>query len=192
MEAHVAEETAAPDPVPAAEKPAKQSNMGMIIVVVVASLLSSAGGAGLTAYLVGKAIAKLPTATAEAAHAGTPEEEAKKKEEALAEAIEHGGVVPLEPFVVNLADEGVARYLRIKVTLMVDDKHKAKEVIENLALTGKVKDVILQTLSRKTSQDLINEEGKNKLRAEIQEGIGRFFKEPKLTDVMFTEFVIQL
>jgi flagellar basal body-associated protein FliL len=55
-----------------------------------------------------------------------------------------------------------------------------------------VKDVILQTLSRKTSHDLINEEGKNKLRAEIQEGIGRYFKDPKLTDVMFTEFVIQL
>jgi flagellar FliL protein len=189
MEAYVAEETAAPEPV--VEKPAKQSNKGLIIIIAAVSLISSAGGAGLTAYLVGKAIAKLPVAEAASAEEHPETEEAKKEAE-LVEAIEHGGVVPLEPFVVNLADEGVARYLRIKVTLMVDDKHKAKEVSENLALTGKVKDVILQTLSRKTSQDLINEEGKNKLRAEIQEGIGRYFKEPKLTDVMFTEFVIQL
>jgi flagellar FliL protein len=188
MEAHVAEETAAPEPV--AEKPAKQSNKGLIIMIAVVSLISSAGGAGLTAYLVGKAIAKLPVAAAAGEEHAESEED--KKEAELAEAIEHGGVVPLEPFVVNLADEGVARYLRIKVTLMVDDKDKAKEVIENLALTGKVKDVILQTLSRKTSTDLINEEGKNKLRHEIHEGIGRYFKEPKLTDVMFTEFVIQL
>ncbi len=193
MEAPVAEETAAPEPV--AEKPAKSSNKGMIITIAVVSLLSSAGGAGLTAYLVGKAIAKIPVAPVEA-KASTPEEEearkAKEKEEALAEAIEHGAVLPLEPFVVNLADQDSARYLRIKVSLMVDDKAKVKELIENQALTLKVRDVILQTLTRKTSQDLINEEGKNKLRTEIQEGVAHYFKEPKLTDVMFTEFVIQL
>src|SRR5688572_17954728 len=188
MEAHVAEETAAPEPV--AEKPAKQSNKGLIIVIAAVSLISSAGGASLTAYLVGRAIAKLPAAVAHAE--ASPESEEARKEAELAEAIEHGGVVPLDPFVVNLADQDSARYLRIKVTLMVDDKHKVKEVVENMALTGKVKDVILQTLSRKTSHDLINEEGKNKLRAEIQDGISRYFKEPKLTDVMFTEFVIQL
>jgi len=189
MEAHVAEETAAPEPV--AEKPAKQSNMGLIIAVVLVSLISSAGGAGLTAYLVGKSLAKL-AAPAAAAPVNPEEEAAKKKQEAMVEAIEHGGVVSLDPFVVNLADQDSARYLRIKVSLMVDDKTKVKEVSENQALTLKVKDVILQTLSRKTSHDLINEEGKNKLRAEIQEGIGLYFKDPKLTDVMFTEFVIQL
>jgi len=161
----VAEETAAPEPV--AEKPAKQSNKGLIIVIAAVSLISSAGGASLTAYLVGRAIAKLPAAVAHAE--ASPESEEARKEAELAEAIEHGGVVPLDPFVVNLADQDSARYLRIKVTLMVDDKHKVKEVVENMALTGKVKDVILQTLSRKTSHDLINEEGKNKLRAEIQE-----------------------
>jgi len=187
MEAHVAEETAAPEVAP--EKPAKSSNKGMIITIALVSLLSSAAGAGLTAYLVGKAIAKLPVA---AEPAGSPEEEAKKKEEALAEAIEHGAVLPLEPFVVNLADQDSARYLRIKVSLMVDDKAKVKELIENQALNLKIRDVILQTLTKKTSQDLINEEGKNKLRTEIQEGVAHYFKDPKLTDVMFTEFVIQL
>src|SRR6185436_10292263 len=124
--------------------------------------------------------------------AAGPEDAAKKKEQEVAEAIERGGVVPLEAFVVNLADPDSARYLRIKVSLMVDNKSKVQEIIENQALTLKLKDVILQTLSRKTSQELINEEGKKKLRAEIQEGIGPYFKEPKLTDVMFTEFVIQL
>ncbi len=185
----MAEETAAPDAA-AAEKPGPSSNRGLIIVVVLVSLISSAAGSGLTAYLVGKAIAKLPVASAAAE--GTPESEAAKKEAELAEAIEHGAVVPLDPFVVNLADQDAARYLRIKVSLMVDDKSRVKEIIENQALTLKVRDVILQTLTRKTSHELINDEGKNKLRAEIQSGIERYFKEPKLTDVMFTEFVIQL
>ena len=101
-------------------------------------------------------------------------------------------VVPLEPFVVNLADADAARYLRIKISLMVDDKSKVKEIEENQALQLKVRDVILQTLTRKTSQDLINDDGKKKLRKEIQDEVGPFFKEPKLNDVMFTEFVIQL
>jgi flagellar FliL protein len=188
MEAHVAEENAAPEPV-VVEKPAKQSNMGLILAVVLVSLISSGGGAVLTAHLVGKAIASLPVA---GAVPGEGHDGEAKTDEELAEAIEHSAVVPLEPFVVNLADLESARYLRIKVSLMVDDKSKVKEVIENQALTMKVRDVILQTLTRKTSQDLINEEGKNKLRSEIQEEIGHYFKEPKLTDVMFTEFVIQL
>jgi flagellar FliL protein len=187
MEAHVAEENAAPEPV--VDKPAKQSNMGLILVVVLVSLISSGGGAVLTSHLVGKAIAN---AAAAGAVEGEGLDAEAKAEEDLAEAIEHSAVVPLEPFVVNLADLESARYLRIEVSLMVDDKSKVNEVIENQALTVKVRDVILQTLTRKTSQDLINEEGKNKLRSEIQEGIGHYFKEPKLTDVMFTEFVIQL
>jgi flagellar protein FliL len=190
MEAPVAEETAAPEPV--AETPPKQSNKGLIITIALTSLISSAGGAGLTAYLVGNAISRLPAANVEAKTITPEEEAAKKKEEALAEAIEHGAVLPLDAFVVNLADQDSPRYLRIKVSLMVDDKAKVKELIENQALTLKVRDVILQTLTRKTSQDLINEAGKNKLRAEIQEGVTHYFKEPKLTDVMFTEFVIQL
>jgi len=93
---------------------------------------------------------------------------------------------------VNLADSDTARYLRVKISLMVDDKSKLKEIEENQALQLKVRDVILQTLTRKTSQDLINDDGKKKLRKEIQDEVSPFFREPKLNDVMFTEFVIQL
>jgi flagellar FliL protein len=110
----------------------------------------------------------------------------------MAAQLEKSAVIPLEPFVVNLADTDAARYLRIKISLMVDDKSKVKSVEENQALQLKVRDVILSTLTRKTSHDLINDEGKNKLRQEIQDEIGKFFKQPKLNDVMFTEFVIQL
>jgi flagellar FliL protein len=106
--------------------------------------------------------------------------------------LEKSAALPLEPFVVNLADTDAARYLRIQISLMIDDKTKEKELAENKALQLKVRDVILQSLTAKTSHDLINEEGKNKLRHEIQEKIAIYFQEPKLVDVMFTEFVIQL
>jgi flagellar FliL protein len=151
----------------------------MILIV----LFSNATGAGATWFFVRRAMA------AQVAPKG---EEKDKGKVDMAELLEKSAVVSLDPFVVNLADSDTARYLRIKVNLMVDDKSKIKEIEENQALQLKVRDVILQTLTRKTSKDLINDEGKNKLRHEIQEEIGPFFKAPKLNDVMFTEFVIQL
>jgi len=181
----VAEETPATVPAPAA----KSSNSGSLIMMVVIVLLSNAAGAGATWFFVHRTMAAVVAPGEE----GKPGEEKEAKEsEDMAAMLEKSAVIPLEPFVVNLADADVARYLRIKISLMVDDKSKLKEVEENQALQLKVRDVILQTLTRKTSKDLINDEGKKQLRKEIQTEVGPFFKEPKLNDVMFTEFVIQL
>jgi flagellar FliL protein len=181
----VAEET----PVIAAAPAAKSSNSGSLIMMVVIVLLSNAIGAGATWFFVRRTMATVVAPGAEG-----KESTAKEVKGAvdMAEVLGRSAVVPLEPFVVNLADSDTARYLRVKISLMVDDKSKLKEIEENQALQLKVRDVILQTLTRKTSQDLINDDGKKKLRKEIQDEVGPFFKEPKLNDVMFTEFVIQL
>jgi flagellar FliL protein len=158
----------------------------MMVVIV---LLSNAIGAGATWFFVRRTMAAVVAPGAEGKE-GTAKE--GKGAVDMAEVLGRSAVVPLEPFVVNLADSDTARYLRVKISLMVDDKSKLKEIEENQALQLKVRDVILQTLTRKTSQDLINDDGKKKLRKEIQDEVGPFFKEPKLNDVMFTEFVIQL
>ena len=181
----MAEET----PVAAAAPVAKSSTSGSLIMMVVIVLLSNAAGAGATWFFVRRTMAAVVAPGAE-----VNESTGKEDKETLDMAVilEKSAVVPLEPFVVNLADADTARYLRIKISLMVDDKSKLKEIEENQALQLKVRDVILQTLTRKTSQDLINDDGKKKLRKEIQDEVGPFFKEPKLNDVMFTEFVIQL
>ena len=169
---------------PVVEKPAPPQGSGgsKMIMIVFLVIFSNAVGAGLTWFLVHKEIGKVQAAS------GT----AESPKEDLAAALEKGAVVPLEPFVVNLADADTARYLRIKISLMIDDKAKAEGIVANQALQLKVRDIILQTLTRKTSQDLINDEGKNKLRQEIEEQVKPYFVAPKLTDVMFTEFVIQL
>jgi len=167
----------------AAPEPKSPSNKGSLITMILIVLLSNAVGSGATWFFVRRAMA------AQAAPKG---EEKDKEKVDMAEQLEKSAVVSLEPFVVNLADADAALYLRIKVNLMVDDKTKIKEIEENQALQLKVRDVILQTLTLKTSKDISNDDGKNKLRHEIQEEIGPFFKAPKLNDVMFTEFVIQL
>jgi flagellar FliL protein len=178
----LAEEIPVVDAAPAA-KSKLSSYPGSLITMILIVLFSNAAGAGATWLFVRRAVA------AQTAPKG---DEKGKETIDMAEQLQKSAVVPLEPFVVNLADSDAARYLRIKVNLMVDDKTKLKEIEENQALQLKVRDVILQTLTRKTSKDLTNDEGKNKLRHEIQDEIGPFFKTPKLNDVMFTEFVIQL
>ena len=180
----MAEET----PVAEAAPAAKSSNSGSLIMMVVIVLLSNALGAGATWFFVRRTMAAVVAPGAEGKEGAGKD----GKEVDMAEVLGKSAVVPLEPFVVNLADSDTARYLRVKISLMVDDKSKLKEIEENQALQLKVRDVILQTLTRKTSQDLINDDGKKKLRKEIQDQVGPFFKEPKLNDVMFTEFVIQL
>jgi flagellar FliL protein len=165
-------------------KPAKGgSAIGKMLLVVLLALVSSAGGGVISFVLISR------TLNAQAKAADKPE---KAEQEKVAEMLEKGAVIPLEPFVVNLADVDAARYLRIKISLLVDNKSKLKEVVENQALQLKLRDVILQSLTAKTSQELINEEGKNKLRHELQEKSEIYFRDPKLVDVMFTEFVIQL
>ncbi len=159
------------------------SSIGKMLMIIVLALVSSAGGGVVSFMLISR------TLGAQAKAAENPE---KAEQEKIAEMLEKSAVIPLEPFVVNLADADAARYLRIKISLMVDDKNKVKEVAENQALQLKVRDVILESLTAKRSQDLINAEGKNKLRHELQEKVAIYFRAPKLVDVMFTEFVIQL
>ena len=159
------------------------SSIGKMLLVILLALVSSAGGGLISFVLISR------TLNAQGKPAEKPE---KAEQEKIAEMLEKSAVIPLEPFVVNLADTDAARYLRIKISLMVDDKSKLKEVSENQALQLKVRDVILQSLTAKRSQDLINSEGKNNLRHEIQDKVAIYFRAPKLVDVMFTEFVIQL
>lgn len=168
--------------------PAKSgSSIGKMLLIVILAVLSSAGGGVITFVLINRTLnVQAKTGTDQA------DKSKEAEQEKIAKLLEKSAVLPLEPFVVNLADADAARYLRIKISLMIDDKSKVKEVTENQPLQLKVRDVILESLTTKTSQDLINEEGKNKLRHELQEKVALYFRAPKLVDVMFTEFVIQL
>jgi len=166
----------------------KAGGLPKLILIVGVAVVSSLGGGIVSWVLTTRALSPVT-------RAATPDEPAATEtsgQDPLREALEKGGAIALDPFVVNLADADTARYLRIKVNLMLDDKTKMSEIQNNQALQVTLRDLILQTLTQKTSQDLNNEEGKNKLRHEIQAKIEGYFKKPKLVDVMFTDFVIQL
>jgi flagellar FliL protein len=92
----------------------------------------------------------------------------------------------MEPFLVNLADPGRLRYL--KVTLHVETNQKGEEFQKRLPQS---RDSVLTLLSSKKSRDLMTSEGKNALREEIKEKMNQLLVETKVRNIYFTEFVIQ-
>jgi len=132
-----------------------------LIVIVAALLVLALVGAGGTVYWLKKKAAD--TAAAEAA-----DEEGGGVKPAHAAA--KGGhrtpptFLPLDPFVVNLADREADRFAQIGITLEVDD---AKFADEMKAYMPAIRNGILMVLAHKTSQQLLERSGKEALAREV-------------------------
>jgi flagellar protein FliL len=72
--------------------------------------------------------------------------------------------LPLDPFVVNLADREADRFAQIGITLEVDDPKFADEM---KAFMPAIRNGILMVLAHKTSQQLLERSGKEALAEEI-------------------------
>ncbi len=100
-------------------------------------------------------------------------------------------VLPLEPFVVNLADEEPKVFLRVGIELgLAGAEKKAKEgkVEEPTAL---VRDSILGVLMSKRSDDLVTADGKQKLKEELLRVLNNRAPELRVHEVYYTEFLLQ-
>ena len=162
---------AAPAPAPdAAEGAAPKKGKKKLIIIIAAVLLVVLAGGGAAAFMMKK------KADAEAA-AAAEAEEGDGEASADADPKDHGGshakkdekkgppvFVPLEPFVINLADRDVERFAQIGITLQVDDAKAAEEI--KLYMPA-VRNGVLMVLAHKTSKELLERTGKEKLAAEI-------------------------
>lgn len=101
------------------------------------------------------------------------------------------GIVKLEPFVVNLADVGTSRYLRLSLELLVKDPHEAEELEKSRVALTQARSAILELLTTQTSSDLVTPEGKTALREAIKQRVGHAWKHMEIVDVLFTDFVVQ-
>jgi flagellar FliL protein len=155
----------------------KKSKKGFLMIV---ALLAVAGG-GAGAYFF---YFKAPAAEAKAA-----EHEAEPEPEPDPDA--PGGIVPMEPFVVNLADPGASRFLRANLALVVADEEIAKEVEENAVEKARARSAILELLAQQHSDVLVTPEGKEELKVAIAESVSHAVHHLKVLDVLFSEFVVQ-
>src|SRR5476649_1323663 len=124
------------------------------------------GGAGVGALLYMKkqrAAAEAAAAAADdgdaTADAGAPKAEKKHEHNA------HPVFVPMDPFVVNLADHEADRYAQIGITLEVPDEHVGEEIKTYLPA---IRNNILLLLAHKSSADLAGGEGKELLARQIR------------------------
>ncbi len=150
----------------AADAPAAKKSGGkkkLVIMVAVAAIVLGGGGVGALLYMKKqKAAAEAAAADegdAAGADAGAPKAEKKRERNA------HPVFVPMDAFVVNLADHDADRYAQIGIVLEVPDEKVSEEIKTFLPA---IRNNILLLLAHKSSADLAGGEGKEKLAREIR------------------------
>ena len=175
--------------------------MTMLFIVIIGVLIGL-GAAGGAVYFLAKS-GKLPLG----AVAGPAS--------AAGDAATHPMV--LEPFLVNLADEGGHAYLRLGLTLDVEDSGAAGEKAnEAPAKTGadaaplaggaaiakttgtpseietSIRDTVLTVLGQQTSAWLLGPDGKEHLKLELQDAIAKREPRVKVKSLFISDFLVQI
>lgn len=99
--------------------------------------------------------------------------------------------VVLDPFVVNLADAGGRRFLRLTLGIVVAGEERAAEFSEDAVTRMRLRSAILEMLAQQTADALITPEGKDALKTSIAGLIAHHAHELEVSDVLFSEFIVQ-
>ena len=148
---------------PAEAEAPKKGKKKLIIILAAVLVLVLAGGGG--AFFMMKK--KADEAAAEEGEDGQPKaaKVEKKKEKKKADPATPPVFVPLDPFTVNLADREAERYAQIGITLEVEDAKTGDQI---KAYLPAIRNNILMVLAHKTSAQLLERKGKEKLAREVR------------------------
>jgi flagellar FliL protein len=105
--------------------------------------------------------------------------------------LESRGLVTFDPFMVNLADEGGSRFLKVTLALEVDDAATAKKITEAPVVLSRIRSDILELLTEQQAPALVTPEGKDALKKAIKTRASEALDGTKVIDVLFSEFVVQ-
>lgn len=162
-----------------AEAPKKKSKLIPMIgsvVVLLAGATTALWYLGVGPFGGASKHAEATAAIEEGEHAGA-EREGKA-----------GGILELEPFIANLADDGGRRYL--KATFQVDFG-KAQVPGSMPAKLPQLRDLLLTLFTSKTFDEIRTPEGKQQLREEIITRVNQVLDRDLAQAVYFTEFIVQ-
>jgi len=113
---------------------------------------------------------------------------AEGKKEKETERRSQGYIYSMDPFIVNLADQGRPRYLKIRMSIESQEMKVNEEYEKRLP---QLRDTILTVLSSKSYGEISDSEGKKKLREEIIVKLNRLLRGFQVRTIYFTEFMIQ-
>ena len=111
----------------------------------------------------------------------------------------------LKDMVINLADRGAYRYLKISITLEFSwggeefrkasaEERKTKQAEYDAKLApwlSNINDAVISIVSARTVADLSTADGKEKLKTDIKGALNKMLGGDQVTDVLFTQFVMQ-
>ncbi|MGV7221899.1 MAG: flagellar basal body-associated FliL family protein [Nitrospinales bacterium] len=161
------------------EENLKAKGSSLFSTVVIITLLAAIAGGGYFAYLqlYPQKSNVMPSSNVKPVATGIKSSSSDLK-----------AMVPIRPFVVNLARSKGKRFLKVTLTMELNSPEVNAEVNENMS---KIVDSILLLLSSKSFEDVYTVQGKFKLKDEITTRVNRFLVSGHVKDVYFTEFVIQ-
>jgi flagellar FliL protein len=157
--------------------PKKKSKLVWILLTLVLVIVAGGGGAGAYWYFSQRSGA--PADGRDATNAPAPE------------AAPEPGMVEMEPFVVNLADAGGQRFVRVSMRLLTYDEDQALDVKEDAVARARLRAALLELLSMQTAEGLVTPEGKDALKKAIAARARHAVHELKVIDVLFVEFIVQ-
>jgi flagellar FliL protein len=140
--------------------PLERGKKKLLAMVAIGLALAIALFGGAVVYVKQKAAHAAATAEANDEEGGTGEHAAAAKVDPKNVPV----YLPLEPFVVNLADKEADRYAQIGVTFELANGASMEEM---KAFMPSIRNAILMILANKTSRDLIDRAGKEQLADEI-------------------------
>jgi flagellar FliL protein len=150
-------------------KPAKKKGKSKLPMILAAVVVLGGGGGGAWWYM--------NRGAAEAAPVEVP--------------LSERGLLTFEPFMVNLADEGGSRFLKVTLSLVLEDAASALHVSETPVVVSRVRSDVLELLTEQQAPTLVTAEGKLALKNAIKERAAHALDHTKVIDVLFSEFVVQ-
>ena len=145
-----------------ASAPAKKGSMKLIVLMLAGLIVLAAIGGGVLIWMKGKSSSEQASEDEPA----RPQAPARAQRDPKAVPT----FVPLEAFTVNLADRESERYAQVGITFELVDSKDA-DAIKNFMPV--IRSNILMLLAHKTSLELLEREGKNKLAREVKREAAR-------------------
>lgn len=155
------------------ETKTKSKNKIFLIGLPLLLLLIIGGGAG--AYFLG--VFNTPNKDS----TGMPESEVKKKREL-------GPLVEMEDFVVNIMHKDSTRFLKVGITLEVEDTKSSEAVTKRMP---QITDAVLLHVGNKRFDQIKDLQGKMQLKADLLTRIQGLAGQGEVVNLFFTDFVVQ-
>jgi flagellar FliL protein len=148
-----------------------------VLIIIISVVLFFMGMVGAGFYILWNKISQIP-------------QDPSLVEEMPVEEDENiiGPLYTLDTMIVNLADQGGKRYLRVTMALELSDADAVTSIESRLP---QVRDAILMILPTKNYGDVSTTEGKVTLRKEVMEKVNSLMTKGRVNNIYFTEFVVQ-